>query len=127
RYNLSKNIATTLVGVRSQTEIETAAKVGINYKELTPIEQKQFTFKLNNYCRDCALCLPCPEKINIPATLRFNSFYTIYGLKNWATKLYSGLEVKSNKCTQCGLCQQKCPYNLPIKNMLKETHEQLSV
>ena len=127
RYNLSKNIATTLVGVRSQTEIETAAKVGINYKELTPIEQKQFTFKLNNYCRDCALCLPCPEKINIPAILRFNSFYTIYGLKNWATKLYSGLEVKSNKCTQCGICQQKCPYNLPIENMLKETHEQLSV
>jgi len=125
RYNLSKNIASTLVGVRSQVEVETAAKVGINYKDLTDLEQKQFTFKLGNYCRDCASCMPCPENINIPAILRFTSFHSIYGLKNWAHKLYNGLEIKSNKCTQCGLCQQKCPYNLPIENLLKKAHEKL--
>lgn len=128
RYNLSKDIASTVVGVRSKIEVETAAKVGITYQELTALEQKRFTFKLGAYCRDCASCLSsCPEKINISAILRFASFYTVYGLKNWARKLYGGLETKSDKCAKCGLCQQKCPYNLPIEKLLKEAHKKLLV
>ena len=127
RYNLSKDVATTIVGLRTLTEVQTATKIGINYQGLSAIEQKRFDFKLGNYCRDCALCMPCPEKINIPAILRFNSFYTVYGLKNWARKLYGGLEIKPDKCTQCGECQQKCPYNIQIENMLKEAHANLTV
>jgi predicted aldo/keto reductase-like oxidoreductase len=127
RYNLSKDITSTIVGVRSQVEVETAAKAGIHYKGLTALEQKRFTFKQDTYCHDCACCLPCPEKINIPAILRFASFYTVYGLKNWTCKLYGGLETKADKCTKCGLCQPKCPYNLPIENMLKDTHAKMSV
>jgi predicted aldo/keto reductase-like oxidoreductase len=123
RYNLSKDIASTVTGLRSISEVKIATKAGTNYQGLTNLEQKRFTFDLGTYCRDCGLCLPCPEKINIPAILRFNSFYSVYKLKNWARKLYTGLEVKSDKCTQCGKCQQKCPYNLSIENMLKKTHE----
>ena len=125
RYNLSKDITSTLLGVRSVVEVETAAKAGANYQGLTAIEEKCFDFKLGAYCRDCGLCMPCPEKVNIPAILRFYSFYSVYRLKNWARKLYNGLEVKSDKCTNCGLCQQKCPYNLPIESMLREAHEKL--
>ncbi|MCL2134907.1 MAG: aldo/keto reductase [Candidatus Bathyarchaeota archaeon] len=126
RYNLSKDITSTIVGLRSLIEVEIAAKVGANYHGLTAIEQKRFNFNLEIYCRDCALCMPCPEKINIPAILRFCSFYTDFGLKNWACKLYGGLEIKSDKCTKCGLCNQKCPYNLPITDMLKEAHHNLA-
>lgn len=127
RYNLSKDVASTLVGMRSIAEVETAAKVGLNYQGLTALEQKRFAFPLNDYCRDCASCMPCPQKINIPAILRFTSFYTIYGLKNWACKLYSGLETKSDQCTQCGQCQLKCPYSLSIEKLLQKAHKMLSV
>jgi predicted aldo/keto reductase-like oxidoreductase len=123
RYNLSKDIASTVIGLRSVFEVETAVNAETNYQGLTATEQKRFAFKLGAYCRDCGMCMPCPEKINIPAMLRFDSFYSIYGLKNWARKLYTGLEVKFDKCSQCGACQQKCPYNLPIERMLKEAHE----
>lgn len=127
RYNLSKDIASTIVGLRSHVEVEIAAKVGTNYQGLTTIEQKRFAYKFDTYCRDCALCMSCPEKINIPAILRFYDFFTIYGLKNWAHKLYGGLDVKSNKCTNCGICQQKCPHNLPIVCTLKKMHETFDV
>jgi predicted aldo/keto reductase-like oxidoreductase len=127
RYNLSKDIASTVTGLRSVFEVKIATEVGTNYQGLTPIEQKRFSFKLGTYCRDCGLCMPCPEKINIPAILRFNSFYSVYKLKKWARKLYTGLEIKPDKCLHCGECQQKCPYNLPIEQMLKETHENLLV
>ena len=125
RYNMSKDIASTITGLRSTFEVKITAKAGTSYQGLTDIEQKRFTFHLGAYCRDCGLCTPCPEKINIPAILRFSSFYSVYKLKNWARKLYTGIEIKSDKCIQCGKCQQKCPYNLQIENMLKETHEKL--
>jgi predicted aldo/keto reductase-like oxidoreductase len=125
KYNLSKDLTSTIIGLRSLAEIETATKAVSNYNGLTTLEQNRFDFKLGVYCRDCGLCMPCPEKVNIPATLRFYSFYTNYTLKNWAKKLYSGLEIKSDKCTNCGICQQKCPYNIPIENMLKEAHKKL--
>lgn len=126
RYNLSKDIASTIPGLRSVAEVETAAEAGQNYQGLTPKEQARFSFQLENYCRDCGLCMPCPEKVNIPAILRFESFYSIYGLRNWACKLYSGLEVKADKCINCGFCRQKCPYSLQIEAKLQEAHSKLS-
>jgi predicted aldo/keto reductase-like oxidoreductase len=127
RYTLSKDVTSAVIGLRSITEVETAINAGINYQGLTDIEKKRFNFKLENYCRDCGLCMPCPEKINIPAILRFYCFHSNYGLKNWACNLYTGLETKSDKCTQCGICQQKCPYNLPIEYMLQKAHKNFSV
>jgi predicted aldo/keto reductase-like oxidoreductase len=123
---LSKDIASTVTGLRSVFEVKITAEAGTNYQGLTHKEQKRFTFKLGTYCRDCGLCMPCHEKINIPAILRFNTFYSVYKLKNWARKLYTGLEIKPDKCIQCGESQKKCPYNLPIEQMLKETHKKLS-
>jgi uncharacterized protein len=125
KYDLSKDVSAAIPGLRSVTEAEVAAKVGETYQGLTEAEKKSFEFPLGAYCRDCGLCMPCPEKVNIPATLRFESFYSVYGLKSWARKLYGGLEVKADKCTGCGECQQKCPYKLQVVNMLKDVHKKL--
>jgi predicted aldo/keto reductase-like oxidoreductase len=70
--------------------------------------------------------MPCPEGINIPAVLRFQMLYDVFGLKNWAKKLYGGLEVKAAKCNDCGQCVSKCPYNLPIENKLQKAKQDLS-
>jgi predicted aldo/keto reductase-like oxidoreductase len=78
-----------------------------------------------SYCRDCGLCLPCPEKINIPAILRFHTLSEIYDLKGWAKKLYSGLDIKADHCTRCEQCESKCPYKVQILNKLKEVQKEL--
>jgi uncharacterized protein len=119
RYVLSQDVAATIPGLRSLHEVEVAANAGEQYHGLTPKEQQHFTFNLGNYCRDCSLCLPCPQKLNIPAILRFQSFAENYGLKEWAKKLYGGLEVKADQCNGCGECTAKCPYALPIMDLLK--------
>jgi uncharacterized protein len=123
RYVLSQDVATVIPGQRSMHEAEVAAAAGEQYQGLTPKEQQQFTFNLGNNCRDCAQCMPCPQKINIPATLRFQDFSQIYGLKEWAKKLYGGLEIKADKCTGCRECESKCPYKLPIEEKLRKTNQ----
>jgi uncharacterized protein len=126
RYVLSQDVSVVIPGLKSICEVETAAKIGQEYKGLTPEEVERFNFELTERsCRDCGLCLPCPEKINIPAILRFYAFYETYDLKEWAKKLYSGLDTKADKCTRCGDCEPKCPYQVPISNKLKQVQQNL--
>lgn len=121
RYVLSQDVSVVIPGLKSLSEVETAAKAGEQYMGLTSKEQEQFNFNLGeSYCRDCGQCLPCPQKINIAAILRFHILHNGYGLKAWAKKLYNGLEAKADKCTKCNECELKCPYQLPIVNMLEK-------
>jgi uncharacterized protein len=123
RYVLSQDVATVIPGQRSLHEVEVAATAGEEYHDLTPKEQQNFTYSLGNYCRDCSLCMSCPQKVNIPAILRFQDFSEIYGLKDWAKKLYGGIEVKADKCSGCSECEDKCPYKLPIEEKLRKAHQ----
>jgi predicted aldo/keto reductase-like oxidoreductase len=121
RYVLSQDVSVVVTGFKSVEEVETAAKVGEEYSGLTSNEKDRFRVQFDEkYCRDCGFCLPCPQDIDIAAILRFNTFSKAYGLKNWARKLYHGLEIDATNCTECGKCEPKCPYELPIMCMLKE-------
>jgi len=124
RFVLSQDISVVLTGFKSIEEVETAAQAGNDYRKLTRDEEERFNVQFDDpYCRDCGLCLPCTKNIDISAILRFHVLSTTYGLKNWAKKLYKGLEVNAVGCTECSECEPKCPYNLPIMSMLKDAHE----
>ena len=74
-----------------------------------------------NFCRRCEYCQPCPHGLKIPAIFLFEGYYTRYNLKEWALDRYGALEIKASDCTQCGICESRCPYELPIRQMLKQT------
>jgi predicted aldo/keto reductase-like oxidoreductase len=121
RFVLAQDVSVVVTGFKSVEEVEIVAKVGEKYRGLTSDEKDRFRVQFEEkYCRDCGLCLPCPQNLDIAAILRFHTLSTTYGLKNWATKLYNGLEVDVTDCTECGGCEPKCPYELPIMRMLLE-------
>lgn len=73
-----------------------------------------------NFCRRCNYCAPCSVGINIPAVFLFEGYYTRYDLKEWATDRYSQMNKTASDCIECGVCETRCPYNLPIREMLKK-------
>ncbi|SHI68975.1 aldo/keto reductase [Lutispora thermophila] len=73
----------------------------------------------NTFCRRCGYCQPCPVGINIPMMFMFEGYYTRYNLQQWAQERFNTLPVKASECVKCGLCETKCPYNLPIRDMLE--------
>ncbi len=125
-YVLDQDVSVALTGFKSVQEVETAAQVGNNYQPLSVEQNARFEVKFDQpYCRDCGLCLPCPENLDIAAILRFKTLYEAYGLKNWAKKLYKGLPVNTSQCSSCGECEPKCPYYLPVVSMLRDCHNDL--
>lgn len=120
RFILSQDISVVVTGLRSVEEVEIAAKVGHEYNRLTEEEKRRFQVMFSKkHCRDCGLCLPCPQNLDIPAMLRFHTLSVTYGLKVWASKLFEGLKVGVENCIECGECETKCPYEVPILEILK--------
>ena len=74
----------------------------------------------NNFCRRCNYCQPCTVGINISGVFLFQGYLDRYGLEDWARSRYDTIPVKASACIGCGACEPRCPYNLPIRDMLKE-------
>ena len=75
------------------------------------------------FCRRCNYCAPCTVGINISAVFLFDGYLTRYGLSDWATERYNAMGKKASDCIGCGVCEERCPYNLPIREMLKSAAE----
>ncbi len=75
------------------------------------------------FCRRCNYCAPCSVGINIPALFILEGYFSRYDLQEWAVTRYKGAAVKASACVDCGLCESRCPYNLPIRKMLKNVAE----
>jgi predicted aldo/keto reductase-like oxidoreductase len=77
------------------------------------------------FCRRCDYCQPCSEEIPISVILHMRSMIKRMG-KNAvnSTFLASALSA-ARKCTACGECLERCPYHLPIPDLIRENLEWL--
>lgn len=76
-----------------------------------------------NFCRRCNYCAPCTVGINISGAFLFEGYLKRYGLQDWAKERYATMPVKAGACIECGVCESRCPYDLPIRQMLKRCAE----
>ena len=81
----------------------------------------------NQFCRRCNYCAPCAAGIPIPAVFMMEGYYRRYGLQEWAAGRYMALPKKASDCLDCGACESRCPYQLPIRQMLKEAAKTFGV
>ena len=72
-----------------------------------------------NFCRRCGYCAPCTAGIGIPAALVAEGYSLRYGLQSYAEQRYAASGAPASSCVDCGLCEERCPYHLPIRQMLK--------
>lgn len=74
-----------------------------------------------NFCRRCNYCAPCTVGISIPNAFLFEGYLSRYGLEAWARDRYNAMAHTASECIGCGSCEPRCPYHLPIREMLKKT------
>ncbi len=73
-------------------------------------------------CTKCQYCMPCPSDLNIPEI--FASYNEIaYANMEDAKKAYGRFEVNASDCIECRLCEEQCPQNIEISQVMKEIVE----
>lgn len=77
------------------------------------------------FCRRCGYCMPCTVGIDIPQLFIFRLQYNRYGLTKAIPVRYNNMEKKASDCIKCGVCEKRCPYDLPIINWLEEMAQKL--
>ncbi len=143
RFLLSDRRITTLsVGAATPEELAYPLGLGDHDFPLIPEEIQVFqrlethieTTLGSDRCSQCYQCLPCPEIINIPEVLRLRNLAVAYNMTDFGQYRYRMFENaghwfpgnKGNHCTQCGECLPRCPEQLDIPRLLKDTHQRLN-
>lgn len=125
KYILNQDFITVAIPGMDQIEqvLENAA-VGNHLTPLTDDEKLVIDEVVNElgteFCRRCGYCLPCPQNIDIPLQFIFHGYFTRYNMPEWAKGRFEKLEYSAADCDECGLCETRCPYDLPIRKMLKD-------
>lgn len=70
------------------------------------------------FCRRCNYCQPCTAGISISGIFVLEGYLNRYGLGDWARQRYAAMDKKAGDCVGCGVCETRCPYQLPIRDML---------
>ena len=91
--------------------------------ELTPQELEQIEARRaelgTQFCRQCGYCQPCPENVQISMVMITRGMYKLWPRETffgWMGGVIDG----ARSCVQCGECESKCPYQLPIREIIVE-------
>ena len=117
------NITVAIPGMAEPRELVQNIAAAADTSPITHAEKAKFLEVRNalgtQFCRRCNYCQPCAAGISISAVFLFEGYLDRYGLADWARQRYATLDKKASACMGCGACEARCPYSLPIREMLK--------
>lgn len=124
RFAISNpNVTVVIPGMAAPEELAENISAINDTAPLTAEEQekiRQIRDELGtNFCRRCNYCAPCTAGISIPAVFLMEGYYSRYHLQDWAALRYEKMEKTASDCVECGVCEERCPYHLPIREMMK--------
>ena len=73
------------------------------------------------FCRRCEYCQPCPHGVIITPAMGYQVLARRMSpavAVDFARNAMESVE----QCVECGVCIERCPYDLPIPKMLKRHH-----
>ena len=131
KFVLSRdNVDITIPGMMTIEEVEenvrvTLASHALSQEEMKLIENDKVELG-SSFCRACNYCQPCPQEIPITSVLRAESqFLKRMGWRPGTEERFEKAVARAATCTECGDCEGRCPYNLPIRDLLKERSNSL--
>jgi predicted aldo/keto reductase-like oxidoreductase len=127
KYALSQPGIVILAGVEHKRLFDENWEVFQSSHELsdgeeTEIEEIRKTYE-KSFCRRCDYCQPCSEDIPIQMILGIRSMVRRMGKRFIREGWGAAVIDKARQCSECGECMERCPYELPIPELIKENLE----
>ena len=121
-----KGITAPLIGFTGIEQVETSVAIADEVDELEAAGEEavdflsEFAEMAENLCNRCNYCAGCPQEIPIARFLQQFQMWRILRDDSMFERMTKGLQVSPAECTECGECEEKCPADLPIRELLKE-------
>ena len=116
------DVSVVIPGMYDVREVDENIAAATDTSPLTQAELKKIeTIRRElgtQFCRRCNYCQPCTAGISISGIFVLEGYLERYGLGDWARQRYAAMDKKAGDCVGCGACEKRCPYELPIRQML---------
>ena len=113
-----------LVGIQSFAEIEEIVRITEGPAALTEgewAEIERLREELGTrFCRSCDYCQPCTQGIRISTMMRLKSFARRFSTERLFGDWGQEIVAQAETCADCGDCESRCPYELAIREMMRE-------
>ena len=118
----NENVSVVIPGMYDVREIDQNLEAMEDVSPLTEAEKAKLDAIRKElgtqFCRRCNYCQPCTAGIPISGIFVLEGYLNRYGLGDWARQRYAAMGQKAGDCVGCGACEKRCPYQLPIRQML---------
>lgn len=127
-YALTRpGVSTVMSGVQSMPNLletlryENASE---EEKDYAVIFSKFPKISWSGQCMYCGHCAPCPKKIEVANVTKFlNLAKAQQAVPETVREHYAALEAKASDCIECGACETRCPFQVPIMENMKKAKE----
>lgn len=114
-------------GIQRESELEQWLSY-FDHEVTMTAELKAFIEKdrgelLGEFCRGCGYCAPCTVGIVINQCARMSQLIRRSPSASWLSEQWQAEMEKIDKCINCGACLKRCPYELPIPELLRKNLE----
>ncbi len=111
-------------GIEKPYEIDQIVEILKSSSQITPLDLKEMEsfrkFLGSKFCHRCDYCQPCTAGIPISGVMTVKSSYKRLPFDRFKSPMVTNTMQKALNCTQCGECEKRCPYHLPIRDMISE-------
>ncbi|MHC4479795.1 MAG: aldo/keto reductase, partial [Planctomycetota bacterium] len=114
-------------GIEGEEEIEEIVAL-VESGQVLEGEEKEEAEKIvarlgKLFCRRCGYCQPCPEGVPVQQCMIFDSFVARFPPGKLASGAAKQVVEQAPLCIECGQCEEKCPYDLPIMDGVRKALE----
>jgi predicted aldo/keto reductase-like oxidoreductase len=114
-------------GIEKPQEIEEIVEILEKSPRMTSAEKAEMARMKqelgHRFCHRCDYCQPCTMNIPISTVLTSASFAKRLPEDRFFSDMVAKAMEAAAQCADCGDCEQRCPYQLPIREMLNEQVE----
>jgi len=114
-------------GMERIREIEEIVAISRGPREMTEADVREMEAMRKGlgatFCHRCDYCQPCSAQIPISLVMTAKSFQKRLPPERFFGDMIPPAMKKAAECTDCGDCEERCPYNLPIRQMISEQCE----
>ncbi len=120
-------VATVLCGAHSVEQLLESVAY-----ETASEEEKDYAAALASFpniswkghCMYCSHCAPCPQKLDVASITKFLNLSLAQGkVPETVREHYGLLGHYGSECIQCGACETRCPFEVPIRENMKKAAE----